>query len=291
MTSTFGTQSRPESKALRSRSARRSRDMATARCLITRSVLATPLSGNGMPQAGNATEGVTVDLGVDGVTVELPAHANADATKWILGIEHQPGDFRYAVVRAHHAICEERSIRIDGKFHAEPHDPLAASNLVPTFDTSTFQFRTRTPTRWLEQCEQLGIVRTEIQDRLLVCPKCRSIPTTRGGCRACGSIHVESSRFIHHFACAHVDSIDQFESDESTTCPKCLTKDLVVGADFEYLPGPYLCRECDWSDKDLEYISRCMACGFEFPMHQGAEQEVIGYHVDRLEPLDLLAAH
>ena len=47
---------------------------------------------------------------------------------------------------------------------------------------------------------------------------------------------------IHHFACAHVGPLREFEGAEGLTCPKCLTKKLVVGADYEFLDGVHLCE-------------------------------------------------
>ena len=94
----------------------------------------------------------------------------------------------------------------------------------------------------------------------------------------------------HHFACAHVDLLDAFDADGRVCCPKCLARDLVVGADFEFLAGPYDCQQCSWSDVQSELVGQCLSCRRRFPIQQALEQEHVEFHVDRLDPLAIVAA-
>jgi hypothetical protein len=96
---------------------------------------------------------------------------------------------------------------------------------------------------------------------------------------------VTSSRLIHHFACAHVDYISAFEGVGELVCPKCRTRGMIVGTDFEYLNGPYRCLECDRTHTDLANIGECLNCHLRFPLHKAREEDLIGYHVNRLDPL------
>ena len=131
----------------------------------------------------------------------------------------------------------------------------------------------------------------QLLDCLLACPDCGGLPTFRRGCRACSSTSVTRQRLLHHFACAHVGPQHEFEDQQQLVCPKCRTNRLVVGTDVEYLSSPYQCLDCDWSDVSLETIGRCMACGSEFTEAAAFEEEMVGYHVERLELLDIVAGH
>lgn len=267
---------------------RKSSPAPAPRHLITRGVMAVPVLSDGSPGHTGASEGLTVDIGRDGVTFEISAANRPATTRWLLGIENDQGNLAYTTVKARATNEQGLGLRVDAQFLAAEHDPLRPANLIPRFDPESFRFRTFLPAKTLEQWRALGVMQRQLLDCVIVCPDCQALPTLRRGCRACGSLEVERVRLIHHFACAHVDLVAAFETDNGIICPKCRTRALVVGADFEFLRGPYTCSDCGWTDQELENIARCMACGSEFPEKQGHVQEVIGYHVERLEPLDLL---
>ena len=97
-------------------------------------------------------------------------------------------------------------------------------------------------------------------------------------------------RLIHHFACAHVGPICDFETSEGLVCPKCRRRRLVVGSDFEYQAGASRCLDCHWSGSELEQVGQCLRCAFRFAGRQAQSLEMIGYHVHRLDPLAFIAA-
>lgn len=99
-----------------------------------------------------------------------------------------------------------------------------------------------------------------------VCPKCKTFPKVYIGCSNCGSEKIFVSRLIHHFKCAHVDSIQNFEIDGIIKCPKCLMKNLIVSSDFEYLEGPFECQECFWKDSGSRIVGFCDNCKLKFPI-------------------------
>ncbi|MCA9223994.1 MAG: hypothetical protein KDA47_00210 [Planctomycetales bacterium] len=134
---------------------------------------------------------------------------------------------------------------------------------------------------WVE----LGVMERQLIDRVAGCPECDAIVSTRKGCRNCGSVHVDTQPMIHHYACAHVGPAEQFDRGGELCCPKCRAHSLIVGADFEYIQGPLDCRECGWSDSQLEMIAECVHCRLRFPLDQATEQEIVAYHVERLDSL------
>ena len=59
-----------------------------------------------------------------------------------------------------------------------------------------------------------------------------------------GSVKVTNERLIHHFACAHVAPVSDFEKGGELVCPKCRMRRMIVASDFEYANGPYRCADC-----------------------------------------------
>ena len=93
---------------------------------------------------------------------------------------------------------------------------------------------------------------------------------------------------IHHFACANVDFMERFDQGGEIVCPKCLGRKMIIGADYEYLEGPTQCFECGHNDLEEILIGHCMNCSNRFPFEKATSLEIIGYRVNRLEPLALL---
>lgn len=163
---------------------------------------------------------------------------------------------------------------------------LKSHHLVPEFDRSTMKYGFGSLDSSLKQWEVSGRIQSVVMDRFKLCPKCDGFPTFRDGCAGCGSARVVSDQLIHHFRCGFVASQSDFEQRGEMVCPKCLTRDMVVGVDFEHANGPYRCVDCDWTDTELESIGQCTSCGLRFPGHQAAVNDLVGYHVERM---DLLA--
>jgi hypothetical protein len=164
---------------------------------------------------------------------------------------------------------------------------LRPENLMPTFQPTVMEFQLGFPEELLDKWATIGVLEKVWLDRVQVCPKCHGLPTFRQGCCNCGSARIENDRLIHHFACAHVGMVRDFEAGGELVCPKCRTRPLVVGSDYEYQVGPYRCQECHWCATELEAIGQCLRCHLRFPSHQADEVELKGYRVQRLDLLAL----
>jgi DNA-binding response OmpR family regulator len=162
--------------------------------------------------------------------------------------------------------------------------------LTPIFDPQSMKFTYGMASAMLRAWEADGLLETMLIDRVQVCPRCQGLPSFRFGCPGCGSARVTNDRLIHHYACGHVDHIAAFEQSGELVCPKCRTRKLVVGSDFEHLVGPYRCFDCDWSAAELEHVAHCLRCDYRFPAHQAFVQDLIGYHARRVDALADVAA-
>ncbi|WP_372719488.1 hypothetical protein [Novipirellula sp.] len=262
-----------------------------SRYAVTRGVFAIPILHDHSPDVGHSAEGMTIEIGRDSIVFELATRTRPATSKWLLGIETENGELEFTTVVSRYVSQSGLGLRISAAFVSPDDDPLADDNLTPTLDPQDLTFHTKLSRVVLNKWVALGVLQPRLVDRVLVCRGCGSLPTFRRGCRNCGSIEVKSQRMIHHFACAHVDHVACFGHTAELACPKCLATKLVVGADFEYLDGPLLCLECQWSDTELLTIARCGSCGDECALNQTVEKEMVEYRVNRLELLDLVAAN
>lgn len=258
------------------------------RYLISKPVLVVPVLPDLTPHWEGHVEGSSVNLGKGGLRFEISAQRELSAGSVLIGVECAVGAMHYAAAEVCYRQSGATGTAVGLRFSDGDKDWIRNENLTPTIDPATFRFRVKLPADVLAKWCCLGVMRPKLLDWVQVCPECQAIPTFRMGCRNCGSSRLASCRLIHHFACAHVGYVSDFERDGEIVCPKCRMRKLVVGTDFEYLTGPYRCLDCNCSSADLEQVAQCVACGLRFPGHQAQEIELIGYHVDRLDPLAFL---
>ena len=261
-----------------------------SRYCLSKPIFTIPILPGGAPDLINRSEGSSVDLSEAGIGFEIASHNQLPSKQLVIGIEGDDGVTYFSSVEVRHTVPTERGIEVGAQFHRGKDNLFAEENLIPRLDAHSCHFQTSLLHEVLSQWTHLGILCPSLVDRVYVCPKCEALATFRTGCRACGSIYTVASRLIHHFACAHVGYVVDFEQNGEIVCPKCRARGLVVGADFEYVSGPYRCLSCDWSDTELETVGGCLRCSHRFPAHQSTEKELIGYHANRLDPLALIGA-
>jgi hypothetical protein len=179
-------------------------------------------------------------------------------------------------------------VRLAGRLGGLSHAILSADNLTPTLDPGSLTFTLPFAEDLLRSWAEIGLLELGDRDRVQLCPRCHTLPSFRQGCPMCGSSQVTADQFIHHFGCAHVAPVPDFEAGDELVCPKCRTRRLVVGADFEFLPGANRCPDCHWSGTELEHVGQCLRCGLRFPGYQAFTQELCTYHAHRLDPLALV---
>jgi hypothetical protein len=181
------------------------------------------------------------------------------------------------------------TVHVGARFGGLGEEILRAENLTPTLRPDSMQYALGFPGTVLEKWAEAGILQPGPADQVEVCPSCQAIASFRKGCPGCGSARVVCDQFIHHFPCAHVGPVSTFEGSQGELiCPKCRTRRLVVGSDYEYLAGPYRCADCPWSDTELEHVGQCVRCQFRFPASQAEVLDLRGYHAHRLDPLAFL---
>ena len=244
-----------------------------------------PIQTDGNP--GCEIAAITVDVSLGGIGLLAKEDSEAVPDICLVGVECQDGTYRYATVQWRQRRLALPAIRFGGSFLRCADDPFHETRLTPRFDPKTLRYQPAMERRTFSEWAARGILRPQQVDRVKGCPHCEALLTFRDGCPLCGSPLTAESQLLHHFACAHVAPLADF-GDTGLACPKCRAQNLVVGADFEYLIGPYRCLECEWSDSETALIAECMQCAHRFPAKEAIEKDVYVYHVNRLDPMALL---
>ncbi|MFN4259732.1 MAG: hypothetical protein ACK4RK_10565 [Gemmataceae bacterium] len=262
----------------------------TPRVTWRRPLLAIPMLPDGRPDPKRQLTGLTTDVSAGGMGLQVEEMDRLPTADLVVGVESADGQRQFAglAVRNKERLAAD-GVRIGGQFEGLGQVLLRDDVLAPNFMPESLSFGTPFPEEVLDAWCELGVLQPALLDRVQLCPRCQGLPTFRPGCRHCGSAHVSNDRLIHHFACAHVGPVGDFETPAGLVCPKCRTRHLVVGSDFEYLAGPYRCLHCQWSDTELASIAQCLRCGFRCLAQQTRLQDLRGYRVHRLDPLAIAA--
>lgn len=256
---------------------------------LTNPCMLIPVLAEGHPDSQNISVGFVIDMSPSGIGFEIAGDNRITTNQVVLGIEDRNGEMNFISALVRFSESSTASQRIGAEFVAPEKQLLTQHNLVPHYDRDRLKFETGLSEEVLHEWEACGVLTQCMHDKILLCPHCQSLPTWRNGCPLCGSASAEPDQLIHHYACAHISLVSEFEKTGELMCPKCLVKNLVVGADFEFLDGPERCHNCGWTDSKLAQIANCLACGYRFAGHQALEKIVNGYDVKRLDPLVFLA--
>ena len=259
---------------------------AAPRYLASRPAVAIPILTDGQP--GEPLAATTIDISRTGAAIFLEGPIRPVGERLVLGIERTDGIYGYTTAIVRHARSEAMGCLTGVEYASAGDEFLSALRIAPRFDPASFRLTPGISESCLHQWALLGVLRPYLIDRVKSCPRCAALPTFRDGCRECGSVRTSSIQFIHHFACAHVRPAIDFDREGSLACPKCRARNLIVGADFEYLTGPMRCLDCSWSGTQLASIGECLRCGLRFLGSEATERDVIQFHVERLDPLAIV---
>jgi hypothetical protein len=284
-TRAIGTQALPEGATIR----RETEARHCPRYDYRQPLLVIPVLPDGTPDEVQRRPGQVLDLSVEGMGFVLDSPAELRTMSLVVVLHQADGTSGCLGVQVCHSrSLKEGRLRVGAQFGGPAHELLAPDKLVPSLEIGSSEFRLGHSQAVLDQWVQIGMLQTFVWDRVMLCPRCASPPTFRHGCPNCGSARLGNDQLIHHYACAHVGPVDEFETPGQLICPKCRTPNLIIGSDFEYTTGPHCCSDCSWITSEPELVGHCSRCGLRFPGHQAHEKELIGYRAHRLDPLALL---
>jgi hypothetical protein len=254
---------------------------------VTHPVRAVTISEDDTPASKQASDGLLLEVAKDQAVIEL-LPLRISTKRLLLGVEGRNGDYSFTTFELTKQTEVGSVFRLEGNFARDDRDILRSDNLTPQLNQETHRFESGLPSTVLEQWVDLDVLRPRLLDRVYSCPACAAILSVRQGCRGCGSVRTTNARMVHHFACAYVGPVAEYERTGELACPKCLTRNLVVGTDFEFFNGLCQCEDCEWTDTQLSMVGECLACNLRLPIELAHEQDLIVYDVDRLDPLAVI---
>ncbi|MGD0093979.1 MAG: diguanylate cyclase [Planctomycetota bacterium] len=135
----------------------------------------------------------------------------------------------------------------------------------------------------LEHLAGQGLLSPKLAQRLRVCPDCgRHNLVFTEVCPGCGSLDFSHHEVLHHFACAHVNSVAAFQKGDKLVCPKCQKELRHIGLEYEKPASYYRCESCKAISPSPKVQGRCLACGHVCDPGQTREKLIYQYTVTPL---------
>lgn len=132
----------------------------------------------------------------------------------------------------------------------------------------------------MERLVEHGICNRVVAQRMRVCPTCSGHQLVYGEtCARCHGIDFVRETMIHHFACAHMDTLQNFRRGEGLECPKCHKSLHQIGRDYEKPSDCYLCRSCSFISAETHVQARCLACQAVVAPAQTVERLAYAYEL------------
>lgn len=115
----------------------------------------------------------------------------------------------------------------------------------------------------LEWADREGLIWPDFYERVYLCNNCSSgYMSYREVCPHCNSANSKTEDLIHHFPCAYIGPISDFQNkiDNSLTCPKCNKTIRHIGIDYDKPSVIHHCNNCDQNYQDAFVKAKCMSC-------------------------------
>ena len=119
--------------------------------------------------------------------------------------------------------------------------------------------------KYLEHLRQEGILKGELQDKVLCCPNCNMCNVTfRFKCPNCKGIDLEKKQIMEHITCGYIGERGQFVN---STCPKCKAK---IDDNYRLVGYWFECDTCKHRFGEVPLFGTCKDCNISFDHREGA---------------------
>ena len=130
---------------------------------------------------------------------------------------------------------------------------------------------------FLEELHQKGYVSRTLHDTLHLCKNCHgNYFNFRECCPSCSSFDIETQDIVHHFVCAHVAPISDFqkENQEGLHCPKCDKTLRHIGIDYDKPSSIHCCNSCQHEFQNPNMKAFCFDCNTSNELHELLPQKI-----------------
>lgn len=135
----------------------------------------------------------------------------------------------------------------------------------------------------LKLAERKGWLMSKVVEKIHLCPDCGSAhQNLRATCPKCSSVDLNEEDLVHHFQCAFIGPISDFEANsggDGLCCPKCDKKLRHIGNDYDKPSSIYSCNTCHHDFQQSEFKSLCVDCGADNEIHKLEEWDVKEYQL------------
>jgi transcription elongation factor Elf1 len=131
---------------------------------------------------------------------------------------------------------------------------------------------------FLKQLVEAGVLKKELFDRTIYCPKCGSARISMHyNCPYCKSFNVDKSSLIEHVPCGYIDTEGHFRVGEKLVCPRCHKELINPDVDYKKAGIWCVCNQCSKSF-DIPVPSHfCRDCQFTFTFEDAVYKDVYSY--------------
>jgi len=135
--------------------------------------------------------------------------------------------------------------------------------------------------KFLTTLVEAGILRRELYDKAIYCPRCGSVNVSiQYCCPFCLSFDIKRRSLIEHFKCGYIDTEEKFVSVNGLTCPRC--KHQLTAEDVDYKRAGLWCT-CNNCGKSFDIpVPKhfCRNCKTNFTFENAVIKDVYVYQLD-----------
>ncbi len=135
---------------------------------------------------------------------------------------------------------------------------------------------------FLNHLYEIDILKREIFDKIINCPKCNSSNVSiRYCCPYCRSFNVKKSSLVEHIQCGYIDIEDRFRKNDKLVCPRCHNELSKPDINYRKAGVWCACNECG-KNFDIPVPSHfCRECTDIFTFEEALYQDVYSYTLNQ----------
>jgi transcription elongation factor Elf1 len=135
--------------------------------------------------------------------------------------------------------------------------------------------------KFLEMLCEAGILKRELWDKIVCCPRCGSVNVSSlYCCPFCLSFDIKKSSLIEHIKCGYMDSEEKFVNGDRLICPKCKRELSEKDIDYRRAGVWCTCNKCGRSF-DIPILRHfCRNCQTNFTFENAKIREAYKYRLN-----------
>ncbi len=160
-------------------------------------------------------------------------------------------------------------------------EPEFGADRVSRYYVTTREGKIPTDTTLLERMVDIGILKSSLFEKILVCPKCASPSNVfaRFKCTNCASIDISINRMIEHLTCGTIHNERAFRVGRQMICPTC-KKALQKPEEQRLIGLVCTCNKCSAHFEDPSQSFFCRNCQSDFNLTTGLISDIHIYNLN-----------